>query len=1044
VATPITINGVPVTTTAHRSFLGNVEHIGGQFVNDLIDAFTGSAGAMIHGSEYAFTHNPIDTLSQLPRIGEAMGQQMWTDVQHPLRHPGNTFLDALTFLPIPGAIAGRAALLAGTAARGGRLAADLAEATRPALAAGDLAGAREIARSMGRGDEFSRAISPSGEAVPYAKQIGLDITRGAPRQERLLRTPEGDVVHGWIYSRDPTIKAAQKLVDRAYDHWTANGRAAPPPVWRALPPFWRSQSSRVSRAATAANIQRTTSLGSEAQSLWKQFKNVPDGMHLAARMVLEGVTPEEFAKYHTDVLAGRHPDVKVTPRIEKETQRRLGLLPEAQQYLQNVTHDIVGDDGVTRSYQVPEIAPQFHGTTIDKYVDQIRTMSNERSTAFVGADVLSPASEIARTIAPKHEMMYKELPLYEESLQHNIKKLAGVQRLHPNDPAVWQRMQDTIKRAQENPLMPQDVAEKLIQKANLARVHYDLPPLAKIRNLGTVGFRSAYRGHGKPGAPGTITHPYKAEILRGGGGDINTARVMAQTYTEAQRYIALHQNWQRILGSLQETPDLIPERYRTLVRKPGLPNVMTRTQADRFMQRAGETEDLSKSEAEALGMNYEETRQGLFPKRIWDRAAQEFRDVIGMAKNNETAPHGYGWADSRLLGGLDKQNPLIGLLSASPVARGIVRSIDAINTINKTAMLYLKPAYILPNALGNVALNLVQQGFMMPYNLGKSLFVWNRLPQEARQRLLSGMGEGGAQVIGDVSGTAFNRIQQGSRWLSRKYGKVVDEPFRVSSFLHEAAVAGFTSKDDILHLLKDPKLRDQFNDIAQRANDAIINYEFLSPNEQAIMRRLIFFYPWIKGATRYAAQVYKEHPIATGLQAQGGRLENKRTEEMLGALPADLRGIFALHGMNPKTGVAQTQNPNAFSILETPAHVAEEFLNIVERNPNAALNFASEMSPSDRAMLDIITGGITGQNQSGKVLKTQSPLRTAWNDLTGTDAIRTLVRHLRNQAKPTAIYPNQNWIRDLLQFGVWGNLGPRATNVPMANYIAWLEKHPHG
>src|SRR5262249_13954738 len=212
------------------------------------------------------------------------------------------------------------------------------------------------------------------------------------------------------------------------------------------------------------------------------------------------------------------------------------------------------------------------------------------------------------------------------------RKLASVERLHPNNPEVWQELRDRITAAKENPPIPIDVAEKLIKEANLPPVHYDIPRLEKMRSFDTLGYRRSFTGTSRPGAPSTVTHPFKAEILRTGGGDVNTAPVQAMTYTQAQPYIALYRNLARIAASLSPSPGLIPERYRVLVRDPKVKNPMTRSEADRFIARKRSGEDVSKEEAEAFGMRFEQARQGLFPQRVWDAVTEKIRDVKDFAK----------------------------------------------------------------------------------------------------------------------------------------------------------------------------------------------------------------------------------------------------------------------------------------------------------------------------------------------------------------------------------------------------------------------------
>jgi len=1064
---------VPPPPPPHASWLGNIEHIGGQFVDDLVNSLKGSAGAAVHAVPYIFTHNPEETLfHQVPRIAGAMYHQTLADFAHPLRHPGYTALDLASLLPIPGAAVGRAVEMGAILGRAGELSARLAEATRPFLAAGDFDKAAEAARNIGKEGEFTKAFKKdpeTGRPVPrgMGAQLRTTMLAGPAREGRLLKGPNGEMIPGWHFSRDPTIKMAQKLVDRAYDAFP-DGR--PPNILRAVPGFWRTQGGRLKSATRQTNLAAAANMGADAAAFWRKFGGIHDTFHLIGRMIPTGTTADEVRSYYQDILNGSYkPETRVPHEIQmQEAKRILDLLDKAEPYLQNVTHHITSEPGVDeagnavthpwtgQSYPltVPTLKPEFQGTQLGEYIDAIKRLSKEREVSLEHSGALQEDSAISRIIAPKHEMMYRDLPYYGEHLDRMKASLAGIERLHGGDSTVWQQMRDRIQAATEKPPIPQDVAEKLINQADLVRIHYDIPPARKFRAFTTADFRRrrAYKATRQPTPPGTLTHPFGAEIMRAGGGDINTARVMAATSTEAARYIALHNNWLRIAGNLQDYADKIPLRFRTLVRRPpgdpqSLPDPMTRTETERFIARTKEQANLTKEQADALGLQYEQVRQGLFPKNIFSPIEKAMVSVKSLASKAdiEKAPPGYGWADSRLLGGLDKTNPLITMLHDYPVARYAVKGIDAINTINKFALLYLKPAYIIPNALGNVAMNLVQQGFMAPVNLGKSLYLWNRSTPEVREALLSAIQEGGSRVISEnptVGGKLIDLPEKLSRGAGKFYGRIVDTPFRIASLLHEARVDGITSMSELRSLLTDPKQRDHLNDLTSRANDAIINFELMDPYEQAIMRRLIFFYPWIKGSTRYTANLYKEHPLAFGAQAMAGHQESQRQEDILGDIPPWARGLVPW-GRPDAQGNVDVSNPQAFSILGTPASVLEEAHNIFQRNPDASLAALGEMGPAERMGLDILSGGATAQQRSKSGAAVNAPFMTALQDYVGGNPVKLFVERLLNQQKPTSVYANQSWIRDLLMFAGPGTLTPRKFRDALARYYQFQhEQNP--
>jgi hypothetical protein len=1039
----------------HYLFHNPVTSTLGQTAQDFVNMAEGSAGAVVHGAYYAGTHSPLQTLHQIGPISDAMVSQMQQDFAHPLRHPGYTIADFLTLAPIPGSIAGRAL----TIARAGELSSRVAEVTKPFMEAGDVGGALKAAQKIGRGDEFARVIQTAegapgyGQPKPYGRQLRESVLYGAPKEERLLKDPSsGDLIPGWTFSKDPTIKAVQKLVDKNYDRFP-EGR--PPPIWRLAPAFWRDQGGRI-RSATSKQAVQAGQVGTAAgQTLWKKFGNVPDMWHLAVRMVKEGTSPAVFRDYHEGILSGRNKDVTLNPRNIKETKARLQLLDQVEaSNLLRVEHTAIpsAETGQTYHFDLPKLtdeaaaaeAPGIKGT-LGEYLDSISKVGSDREQAFRHLGTLGEENLVRRAVAPLHDMLHGTPPVFISQLDKLKNVLAGKKGRYPDDPSKWQPLENQIKQLQENPTMPYDVAKQLVDEHGLARIHYDLPLTEKLTNFATTGYRRAFKGLSKPAPPGTITHPFKAEVLRHGGGDINTARVMALTYSEAQRYLSFYHGWERLAASLRPYATGIPEKNRRLVKLP--PSMyngpdIPRSQAERQLaRRAEQGGEMKPEEAGALGLTLEAARRSIIPdlSNIWDTATKKFRSV----DTEEKAPQGYGWADNRLLGGLDKANPLLSILADYPIAKHAVNFLDAVNTANKTALLYLKPSYAFPNAMSNAAMNLIQQGFMAPPNLSRSIIMWKQLPREVRQGMLASVGEGGSEALGQVSGTAFGLLQRGSRALSRLYGMGVDQPFRISAFTYEARLAGFATKEELKALVtsEKPEMRAQLEAIGRRAQDEIINYELLSPAEQAVMRRLIFFYPWIKGSTRYVGNLYKEHPVAFGLQGQIGRMEQGYNENILGNVPVWARGLVPLGPA--RGGIVSVANPSAFSIAETPATLLQEGLNLVSGTPNPDLAGSSELGPAERFGLDMLTAGVAGQKSAAAGAGKTAPFETALKDMFSADPLYQLYRRVRNQQSPRAIYQNQSLPADLDWFLGLGGLQSRPFNRAMANYVQYLRENPH-
>lgn len=1011
-----------------------IKHLVSASVHDAVTMGLGAFGAVTSAGEYPFTHSPEETLAAAGKLAYQLpvqaAQQFWTDVQHPLRDPLYTAADIVSLLPIPGAIGARAFRIGAAAARGGALPAALETATRPLLAAGDYAGAQAAAKALGREAEFTRAVKPSGP-VSFGRQFRTELLTGAPAQQRVLKDVQGNPQYGWWYSRDPTIRAAQKLTDRAYTHF----EGTPPWPLKLFPPFTKTQAQRAGKAARAQQVQLETAMGAKGMQLWKKWGQLPDAIHLAARMVLEGTTPKVLRDFHQRML-----DSDTLNNIQiAETHRRLPMIDEAAQYLDTKRITLEGEHALKgHTFEVP--VPKDGAVDLQNYVNDLREMSQEREYGARLAGVLSPSSATTRNIAPLHFMLHNSQPIYEEAIQNAQRRFEGLQRAHPDDPNFWQELQNQIAAAKKGGPIPEQAAEELIRAAGLTRVHYDVPG-RNARTFVAQKFRKSYKGQSRPAAPSTFTHPFEAGYLKGGGGDPNVARVMAASYSEAARYIALRKGWERILGMLQDTPEGIPVEHRRLVKRTYKSWVPTR---DRAIQLA-EGKDLSPEDALAEGLHYDSIREDLFPaKKLWG----SIRKFVGAGDDELNPVAGYGWIDDRLLGGLDKQNPLLGVLNQSPVARKAVNFYDAVNTSMKLATLYLHPAYILPNTLGNVALNLIQQGFLAPWNIARSVVSWKTMKKETRYGILRGMGEGGSTALtGDVARGVHARIQRGGRAVSRGYGKIVDEPFRMSSFLHEARQAGYSTQKELDQLVLDPAYEDQFHSILQRANDEIINYAMLNPSEQAILRRAIFFYPWIKGSTRYTLNLAKEHPIQAGMLGTQGRYQAERTEEALGPVPKYLEGIFPSRFGTAGPGQAIVQSAGSLSPISSAADALARLANTVQGPPSQRLAFSELLAPADRAFLSWLTaGGASGSFKSA----TEAPLQSSLKDQLRGLPLATLYSDLFPGAPgaykkgPYAIYPPADLKEALIKFFATGALEPRAISLPNLHLSAYYEGNPRG
>jgi hypothetical protein len=385
---------------------------------------------------------------------------------------------------------------------------------------------------------------------------------------------------------------------------------------------------------------------------------------------------------------------------------------------------------------------------------------------------------------------------------------------------------------------------------------------------------------------------------------------------------------------------------------------------------------------------------------------------------------GVKWIDRRELGKLNLPGPLVGIGQHPGFAR-VVSFTDELNNAERAALLFAKPAYLPTNMLGNAALSLIQQGAFAPINLTKAVRLNHELGPELASRVDAVMGEGAVRSIGN-EGHLGHRVIDATQ---RRFGAIVDTPFRRASFLHEARRAGYRSSEQVAQLLSDPQLEPELVRVARTANEAIIDYGRLGPVEQDVIRRIVFLYPWTKGATMYAKHFVEEHPTQAALVGQEGK-QGAQRDEQLGPIPSYLDGVFPV---GHRGNMPLVLNPNSVGVLNTPAQLAETLHGLVEKNPGEAFQFSQNLTPALQALQALADRGGVRRNHSaaGAVfdqLVTQLPaVTTAKGIITPPSTSRR------------KIYPRTR--KDVILHYLLGGLAPSPLNQRAAERSAYLEKH---
>ena len=516
---------------------------------------------------------------------------------------------------------------------------------------------------------------------------------------------------------------------------------------------------------------------------------------------------------------------------------------------------------------------------------------------------------------------------------------------------------------------------------------------------------------GIPRKPSGLTHPLTGKNIEVGAFRNDVPTLTAENAIETHRYIQTIEARNQFIKYAQDTPaDIAPGhavaiRLDSLKNKPLPPEVQDLLDAQRMGRQ------ISGAKGELLGTLYDTFREEIFPP---------------IDPKMSDAYPGVKWIDNRLLGGLNEPSPLASLMQHKWGKRGLA-AVDAVNNASKMAILYLKPAYAAPNIFGNTFLTLVQQGFAAPRNLGSALLLERKLGKDVH--LVDDlMGEG---IVSSGLDSRSGLATGATSWAASKWSKVVDLPFRRAAFLYEARkelgigqVVGTKNVAGQIHsLLHDPEMRPRLDAVTERANRALIDYADLNPFEQAVIRRIFFFYPWLKGSTKYAGHFLREHPIQAAVTGQLG-LIGSGIQRPLGPLPSWGMGLIPVSG-------GRTLNPTAAGVLNQPAQIAAAIASLSQNNPKSAYQIAGFLTPAVQTLVQASYGAQPGGFQGGQGLSALGSLSDV--------PLKTLIDQLRGQhGKTFPVTPREA----LLTYLLGSALVPRKTDVQELHKIHGYEIKP--
>jgi hypothetical protein len=603
-----------------------------------------------------------------------------------------------------------------------------------------------------------------------------------------------------------------------------------------------------------------------------------------------GAAPSEPPRWYTDDLA-----VQKRRRDRIAELDALGTDPNDSAYMQvfsTAARDINPKKGQTVRNAVIEAADRFDARWREKNADDIAAIESTPAARERDFGELEERTELPGTTIPG--------------------------RLPDEDVGFLAALDDMESQAFED-MVHEGVRLSGADDFNAGRVR--VPDVPEVQPRSTPGRAAVYRG-GQPRKPPSLRLPYTGALERSGGYRVKTSRLVAEAALEAHKYDSLLNLRSRVLqaGVDHRPPDTkliqwVPVREKPLTAK-----------ARRQLQRTGRAAE----HEVGLRMTPDERARA---QASWERfVADVFPESDASIRGVGEKTAGVKWVPRQMLAGMNQP------FARSGWAPGVA-ALDTVLNLVKLGIIPLKPAYITANAIGNALFNAFQQGVFIPRNWGQA----TRLLRDDRigPPLRELMGSGGAQAIlqGNPKGILGPAMHKYSNVLS----EVMLEPMmRGSAFVHEARRFGHKTDAQMYRLMTDPKMRDDLSEITRRSKDAIIDYDRLGPNEKAIARRVLFIYPWVKGATLYAGHFLMEHPVQAGAYSAISQVGREEAQRELGDMPSWAKGSFKVGGTSDNPLMV---NPTSISPLSQAAQIGASALGALTGEGGSAETLGGLLHP---------------------------------------------------------------------------------------------------
>lgn len=298
--------------------------------------------------------------------------------------------------------------------------------------------------------------------------------------------------------------------------------------------------------------------------------------------------------------------------------------------------------------------------------------------------------------------------------------------------------------------------------------------------------------------------------------------------------------------------------------------------------------------------------------------------------------------------------------------------IDYSNTIARWSLIYTNPAYIPANMIGNGLFLFSEQGprAIVSFVQASKMALHD---QELAMRIgaeggevpaIAGISRGRAKIPRTPIGKVVNRDTE-ERAL-RRLTAMADRWPRIASWIYEANKLGYKTREQMLELLDAPdgvsggKLAADREIIGERTTEIMVNFTRMGDREKGFVSRLLFIWPWIRGATAWPFYYLKEYPGIVGATSQIGLATDEQRRKIMGDVPLANRDLYPLGPA--KGGYVPTINTAQFSPTSTAAQSIESIIANVnavihlDQPPGTGSALIDYMHPIWQAGIEAATG----------------------------------------------------------------------------------------